>query len=274
MTAPSRVRAASRASRASDDDPGDRRPLVGGVVRGGPLLLDHAGQGQQGAPGRAAPPPASSPELIAVAGQGDRVEPVVLGPSRPFDPEAELHGPPADPLADEPLQLGLKRAVGVADPGRELQVAVVDRADLDRDGPVRSWWRASPKPVMLSSKGDLESEERSGKTAEPTVDRGSRLRRRDQQAAVGGRTWATGRSGRSAGSSAVEVWPSSGGGRVDLGPSAGAGDEAGRRVRRPVPLASPSPALVLRTMPRSVVDSEVGGVGVEGRDDGLLARSG
>ena len=100
-------------------------------------LLDDARAGRAGRPrsiGRPAAP-CRARELVAVARQGDGVEPVVLGPLGPLDPERELDRPPADRLADEPFELGLEGAVGVADLGVELEVAVVDRPDLDADRP-------------------------------------------------------------------------------------------------------------------------------------------
>ena len=79
-------------------------------------------------------------DLVAVALQGHDVEPVILRPAEADRPCSDrLDGAATDRFADQALDVGFEDRVRLADLGVELEVAIVDGADLDlgRDPLVR-----------------------------------------------------------------------------------------------------------------------------------------
>ena len=121
-----------------------------------------------------------------------------------LDPDADLDGPAADALAHELLQVGLERAVGVGDLRGDLQVAVVDRADFHRDGPVRVLVTRFAESGHAEQQGNLFERERGRRgdprggrrSARPVRSLGRRGRGRGRRRGVAGRQREVARLGK------------------------------------------------------------------------------
>ena len=120
------------------DDASDLGPVVERGFRSGSGVLDDPRQRQE--PRDVESPVVKSTqalELIAIAGQGRQIQAVIIGPVRPFDSQVDLDRAAPHLLSNELLEGGLDHRVRIADLGAQLEMPVVDGAQLDRDRPSR-----------------------------------------------------------------------------------------------------------------------------------------
>src|SRR5262249_56101589 len=111
-------------------------------------------------------------KLVAITGQRHEVQPVVLRPSRPLDPQEDLDRPTPHPVPDQLLQGRLHRRKLVADLGAELEMPVVDRPDLDQDRPALVLLPGLSKTGHAQEQGSLAGSRRRGYQTNRAVPRG------------------------------------------------------------------------------------------------------